>query len=141
MSDSRTPTAEAEPPAEPVPSSESMNRQAATASLSKGEEMAECPACKCQRRAFLIIDGKCDSCRTKDEQAIFPAVTLGWPEVRQRRQILLRRTDEAGLEDYPADRKEIFLPLRVRLRNVTQLPDPMEAWRELDILEATIQTA
>jgi hypothetical protein len=117
---------------------EDPNAVAARESLSEGEEIVECPRCHNPRRAFLIIDGQCDSCRKENERAVFPAVTLDWPEVRQRRGMLLAQTDWSQAEDVPEKHKEKFRDLRARLRDVTQKPDPFEAWRELDILNAEI---
>lgn len=134
MSDERT--GEAIEPIEPAP--KDPNREAAIASLSEGEELAECPNCLIQRRAFLIIEGKCDYCRTKDERAVFPAVSLGWPEVRQRRNILLADTDMTQIEDYPSEKKSAIRELRQQLRDVTQQPDPMAAWRKLDEIQRDI---
>lgn len=129
-----------EPVAETQSIPEDPNRAAARESWSEGEELAECPTCLSQKRAFLIIDGKCDSCRARDQQAVFPATTLGWPEVRQRRTRLLLETDFTHVMDFPEERRIFYTGWRQQLRDVTQQSDPMAAWRELDLLEATRPT-
>lgn len=142
MSSTPPPEPTPEPTPEPIPTSESINRQAAVDSFSDGEEVVECPTCHNPRRQFLIDDtGKCDSCRTRDQQAIHPATQLGWPEIRQRRRIIFKDSDETQIPDYPEAKRLAVLPLRQALRNVTQQPDPMAAWRKLDEIERDINIA
>lgn len=129
-----------EPAPEVTPSPVEINQQMALESLSEGEELVECPTCHNQRRAFLIdANGECDSDRALREQAVFPAVELGWPEVRQRRNLLLTDTDSTQVEDYPAAKKTAMRTIRQSLRDVTQLPDPLAAYRKLDELQRDIQ--
>lgn len=123
-----------ESPMEPVP--EDPNLVAARESWSEGEELAECPTCHSQKRKFLIVDDKCDSCRSRDQQAVFPAISLGWPEVRQRRNRLMEGSDKTVLPDRKDEVREPFLKWRQELRDITGKPDPMAAWLGLDLLEA-----
>ena len=123
---------------QPTPREQAIQAGLEAANEQNGEDakIVECPTCHNERRQFLIIDGKCDSCRTKGQQSIFPAVQLGWPEVRQRRDQILARTDWSQVEDAPAKDKAKFRDIRERLRDVTKESDPFQAWYKLDELEA-----
>lgn len=111
------------------------NLVAAIESRNKGEELVECPKCGNFRRAFTIVDEQCDSCRAEGQRANI-VQTLGWPEVRQRRNLLLRECDATQLPDRLELIRTRFTIWRARLRDVTQEPDPLAAWHKLDELEA-----
>lgn len=100
-------------------------------------QIVECPTCHNPRRKFLIVDDKCDSCRTKDQQAAIVA-ELGWPEVRARRGRLIQQSDWTQLADVDQAVRDKFTPLRIRLRDVTTKPDAITAWYELDAVEAEL---
>lgn len=124
------------------PTSIETNLALAADQQGEGSEIVECPTCGAPRRKFLIdAEGKCDSDRTKDEQARSPAVQLGWPEVRQRRNLFLFDTDSTQVEDYPAAKKAALRPLRQQLRDVTLEETPFAAWTKLDLLARDISIA
>ena len=108
---------------------------------STGDAIVQCPTCGADRREFLIVDGKCDSCRSRDAQAQTPMIEIGWPEVRQRRNLLLSSYDFTQVDDYDAGRKAAMQPIRAAMRDITLQPDPITAWRELDRLNVEAQKA
>lgn len=99
------------------------------------EKFGPCPTCNNLRRMSTIIEDKCDSCRAIDKPAAIVA-TLGWPEVRQRRMVLLVNSDATQLPDRDPEMSKRFQDWRQKLRDVTQLPDPFTAWYALDELES-----
>lgn len=127
---------EAPPPMEPT--ALELGRAAADEQNSDpGMEIGECPKCGNPRRKFLIVDGECDSCRTKGERAQVVPV-LGWPEVRQRRLNILHTTDWTQMADQEPEVQKQYAPIRARLRDVTKLDDVFAAWYELDAIEAEL---
>lgn len=116
-----------------------LNQAAAAASDQNGPDAGyiECPTCHNQRRAFTVVDGKCDSCRTKGQSAAIVS-QLGWPEVRQRRDVLISRLDWTQLGDVGDDVKSVHAPLRQQLRDITSKGTPLEAWYALDEIEAEL---
>lgn len=142
MTDQRTDSIQPDPApanneAPATPDAVEANRAAAADANQNGpdSEIVECPTCHNPRRKFLIVDGKCDSCRTKDQPAAIVA-TLGWPEVRARRDRLIAASDWSQLPDVSDEVAGKFSPLRKRLRDVTKFDDPFKAWYELDAIEA-----
>jgi hypothetical protein len=100
-------------------------------------EIIECPTCHNPRRKFLIVNGMCDSCRSQNQPAaIVP--TLGWPEVRARRDRVLGSTDWSQLADINPDVQTSYAEIRRRLRDVTKEAEPFAAWYALDTIEADI---
>ena len=100
--------------------------------------LADCPVCGCERVEFLISDGKCDLCRACEAQQAEPPFERGWPEVRQRRDMLIQQTDWTVLPDVPEATRDLHLPIRQALRDVTQEATPQDAWNALDQIEADL---
>jgi hypothetical protein len=129
------------PPADDAVTSDpaEMNRAIAADADQNGPdaEIVECPTCHNPRRKFLIVNGQCDSCRTQNQPAaIVP--TLGWPEVRARRDRVLGSTDWSQLADINPDVQTSYADVRRRLRDVTKEAEPFGAWYALDTIEADI---
>lgn len=100
----------------------------------------ECPNCHQYRRKFLIVNGKCDSCRTRDA---IPVNEGGRKiaEIRQRRLVLMQRTDWSQLSDIPLATQTQYRVWRQQLRDITTLPTLAAAWAELNRIEAEITLA
>lgn len=112
-----------------------VNQEAANEQNGPEAELIECPACHNLRRKFLIVNGSCDSCRTRSQAAAI-GFQMGWPEVRQRRNLLLIDTDRTQIADRKESIKNRFAPWRELLRDITKKSTPIDAWTELDRLEA-----
>lgn len=113
------------------------NQADATAQAGPDATLVECPTCHNQRRAFTIVDGKCDSCRSQGQPASI-VQTLGWPEVRQRRGMLIQKLDWTQLSDVSDDVKTKYAGTRQSLRDITAKSTPLEAWYALDGIEADL---
>lgn len=94
----------------------------------------ECPSCGCLKMAFLIVDGKCDSCRTDEIRAATPPYELTLNDVRDERLRLFAETDWMFLMDAPVteERRATVAAYRDAIRNVPEnFPVPTEAMAEL----------
>ena len=114
----------------------SANLTAAAEASNESEEFVDCPTCGHKRRAFVIVDDKCDSCRTR-EQASNIKDRLGWPEVRHRRNIMIGESDHTQLSDRTEEVRQAFFDWRQQLRDVTDEEDALKAWYKLDELTAS----
>lgn len=125
-----------EPALDPAPDP---NLVLAQQNQNESEALVECPKCHHQRRTFVIIDGECDSCRTRGQAAQI-VNQLGWPEVRQRRNMLIADSDHTQLADRAEDIQKAHADWRQQLRDVTDQDDPLKAWYKLDELQANRPT-
>lgn len=126
------PQPEPTPPEQPI----DPNLVAAQDGQNDSEQLVECPKCGHLRRKFVIVDGGCDSCRTRGQAAQI-VNTLGWPEVRHRRNMLILETDHTQLSDRSDEVKAAWTEWRQNLRDITaEESDPLKAWYKLDELTA-----
>lgn len=116
--------------------SEDPNRLMARRAQHHTERKVECPSCGVERRKFVIIDGKCDHCRTTEEREAHPGPAApGWAEVRHKRMLLLEGSDRTQLADRDPNMRERFASWRQALRDITDDTSEEAAWAALAALE------